>query len=224
MDKIVYLSLIFFSSLLPLLFSFNPKSKYFFDFKKLLPSVLIVGLLFILHDIYFTKLGVWGFNNNYLIGYNIINLPIEEWLFFICIPFASLFIHSTKETLHPTWVLSKEKSKIISIILIIILLSVSLSNVDRIYTFHSFGAAALITIIALIYRPDVLQSFLVSYLFIIIPFLIINGILTGSFIVDQVVWYNNLENLGFRIGTIPIEDFFYGFTLLLSPILLSEKI
>ena len=224
MDKIVYLSLNFFSRLFPLLFSFNPKSKYFFDFKKLLPSVLIVGLLFILHDIYFTKLGVWGFNNNYLIGYNIVNLPIEEWLFFICIPFASLFIHSTKETLHPTWVLSKEKSKIISIILIIILLSVSLSNVDRIYTFHSFGAAALITIIALIYRPDVLQSFLVSYLFIIIPFLIINGILTGSFIVDQVVWYNNLENLGFRIGTIPIEDFFYGFTLLLSPILLSEKI
>jgi lycopene cyclase domain len=224
MDKMFYLSLNFFSSLFPLLFSFNPKSKYFFDFKKLLPSVLIVGLLFILHDIYFTKLGVWGFNNNYLIGYNIVNLPIEEWLFFICIPFASLFIHSTKETLHPTWVLSKEKSKIISIILIIILLSVSLSNVDRIYTFHSFGAAALITIIALIYRPDVLQSFLVSYLFIIIPFLIINGILTGSFIVDQVVWYNNLENLSFRIGTIPIEDFFYGFTLLLSPILLSEKI
>ena len=224
MDKIVYLSLNFFSSLLPLLFSFNPKSKYFFDFKKLLPSVLIVGLLFILHDIYFTKLGVWGFNNNYLIGYNIVNLPIEEWLFFICIPFASLFIHSTKETLHPTWVLSKEKSKIISIILIIILLSVSLSNVDRIYTFHSFGAAALITIISLVYKPDILQSFLVSYLFIIIPFLIINGILTGSFIFDQVVWYNNLENLGFRIGTIPIEDFFYGFTLLLSPILLSEKI
>ena len=112
MDKIVYLSLNFFSSLFPLLFSFNPKSKYFFDFKKLLPSVLIVGLLFILHDIYFTKLGVWGFNNNYLIGYNIVNLPIEEWLFFICIPFASLFIHSTKETLHPTWVLSRQKSNI----------------------------------------------------------------------------------------------------------------
>ena len=205
MDNIVYLLLDFFSILFPLLLSFNSKSEYFFYFKKLLPSVLIVGALFILHDIYFTKIGVWAFNENYLIGYDIINLPIEEWLFFICIPFASLFIHSTKETLHPTWVLSKEKSKIISIILIIILLSVSLSNVDRIYTFHSFGAAALITIIALIYRPDVLQSFLVSYLFIIIPFLIINGILTGSFIVDQVVWYNNLENLGFRIGTIPVS-------------------
>ena len=159
-----------------------------------------------------------------MIGYDIINLPIEEWLFFICIPFASLFIHSTKETLHPTWVLSKEKTKIISIVLIIILLSVSILNMDRIYTLHSFGATGLILIIGLIYKPVILQSFLISYLFIIIPFLIINGILTGSLIIDQVVWYNNMENLGLRIGTIPIEDFFYGFTLLLSPIILSEKI
>ena len=81
-----------------------------------------------------------------------------------------------------------------------------------------------VLIIGLIYKPVILQSFLISYLFIIIPFLIINGILTGSLIIDQVVWYNNMENLGLRIGTIPIEDFFYGFTLLLSPIILSEKI
>ena len=224
MDNIVYLLLDFFSILFPLLLSFNSKSEYFFYFKKLLPSVLIVGALFILHDIYFTKIGVWAFNENYLIGYDIINLPIEEWLFFICIPFASLFIHSTKETLHPTWVLSKEKTKIISIVLIIILLSVSILNMDRIYTFHSFGAAGLTLIIGLFYKPTILQSFLISYLFIIFPFLIINGILTGSLIIDQVVWYNNMENLGLRIGTIPIEDFFYGFTLLLSPIILSEKI
>ncbi len=56
MDNIVYLLLDFFSILFPLLLSFNSKSEYFFYFKKLLPSVLIVGALFIIHDIYFTKI------------------------------------------------------------------------------------------------------------------------------------------------------------------------
>lgn len=43
----------------------------------------------------------------------------------------------------------------------------------------------------------------------------VNGILTGSFIADEVVWYNNNENMAFRLGTIPFEDVFYGMALLL---------
>ena len=71
---------------------------------------------------------------------------------------------------------------------------------------------------------SLLQDFLVSYTFILIPFFIINGILTGSFIVDQIVWYNNDHNMGIRIGTIPFEDIFYGMTLFLGTIYLAEKI
>lgn len=47
------------------------------------------------------------------------------------------------------------------------------------------------------------------------PFFIVNGILTGSGIVDQVVWYNNQENLGLRVFTIPIEDITYAFSLII---------
>ena len=71
---------------------------------------------------------------------------------------------------------------------------------------------------------SLLQDFLVSYTFILIPFFIINGILTGSFIVDQIVWYNNDHNMGIRIGTIPFEDIFYGMTLFLGTNYLAEKI
>ena len=55
-----------------------------------------------------------------------------------------------------------------------------------------------------------------------IPFFLVNGILTGSFIQDEIVWYNNTANLGLRIGTIPIEDFFYAMLLLLSNISIFE--
>jgi lycopene cyclase domain-containing protein len=47
---------------------------------------------------------------------------------------------------------------------------------------------------------------------------IVNGILTSK----PVVVYNNLENMNIRIGTIPVEDFFYNMTLLLMNIGLYE--
>ena len=56
----------------------------------------------------------------------------------------------------------------------------------------------------------------------LIPFFIVNGILTGSFIENEVVWYNNSENLGVRLFTIPIEDSIYAFTLILTNLFLME--
>ena len=47
-----------------------------------------------------------------------------------------------------------------------------------------------------------------------IPFVIVNGALTGMF--DQmVVWYNSDHIIGLRLITIPIEDSIYALQLIL---------
>jgi lycopene cyclase domain-containing protein len=61
------------------------------------------------------------------------------------------------------------------------------------------------------------------YLFLLIPFFIVNGILTGTGLEAPIVWYNNQENLGVRLLTIPIEDTFYGFELIVLNVFFYEK-
>jgi lycopene cyclase domain-containing protein len=66
--------------------------------------------------------------------------------------------------------------------------------------------------------------FYFAFVVLLIPFFLINGILTGSFIAEPVVMYNNEENLGIRLGTIPLEDVVYGLLMLLLPITIWEKL
>ncbi len=68
-----------------------------------------------------------------------------------------------------------------------------------------------------------LHRFYISYMVILIPFAIVNGILTGSFIDEPIVWYNNSENVHIRFFTIPVEDFGYAFSMLLFSVILIER-
>ena len=222
MDKYAYLLINIFTVLGPLALSpLAPANQKAF-LKKIFPSILIIAAIFIIHDIVFTDLGVWGFNYFYLTGMNIFNLPVEEVLFFICIPFGSLFIHATVTVQKPKWKIADSFLNIFSYSLVVILMILAFTFSDRIYTLHSFITSAVLIIICLLKHKELIAKFYVSYAFILIPFLVVNGLLTGSLIENEIVWYNSMEMIGTRIGTIPVEDFSYGFSLLLS-ILIIDK-
>ena len=114
---------------------------------------------------------------------------------------------------------------IISVTLASILLLVSVANIHKGYTSVTFILLASL-LLFLIWQKHTkyMGRFYFSFLVIMLPFLIVNGILTGTFIEDEVVWYNNDENLGIRLGTIPIEDVFYGMLMLLLNISIFEKL
>ncbi len=217
-----YLLINFFAILIPFAVSFDKRNYFFARWKYLFPSIAITGLIFILWDMLYTNMGIWGFNERYLTGIYIANLPVEEVLFFITIPFACVFTYDTLNYLIKKDLFGKY-SRTISFTLAAVLLTVGLFNLSRLYTSVTFIlTAAFILYHELVLRSRYMGRFYFSYMVLLIPFFIINGLLTGSFIEEQVVWYDDTQNLSVRLFTIPVEDVIYGLFLILMNVTFFE--
>ena len=211
----LYLLVDFFTILIPFIFSFHKKIKFnrfFLDFYK---ASFIVAVVFLIWDATFTKMGIWNFNPRYVIGFYVLGLPIEEILFFFCIPFSCVFTYFCLDRFYNLqW--NKNIENAFCIILSLGLIVVGVIFLDRWYTSVTFISTALVCLtLKYIFRVSWFGKAVTVYAVLLIPFLIVNGILTGTGIPEAVVRYNNAENLNFRILTIPFEDVFYGFEMFL---------
>ena len=220
----LYLILNLGSLIIPFLFSFHPKLKFYKLWKSLFISIAITMAIFIFWDVIFTKNGFWGFNQGYHLRLKIFSLPIEEWLFFICIPYACVFTHYSLLIYFPKMLVSRKATQNTTLALAILFVIIAVLNYSKWYTTINFGYAFIFIMIVRKYNLKLLQHYLLTFIIMLAPFFLINGILTGSFIDNEVVWYNNNENLGIRLGTIPIEDTVYAFTLILTNLFLVELI
>lgn len=177
--------------------------------KALLIALVIPAIPFLLWDALVTG-AHWHFNPLYVSGIKIINLPIEEILFFITVPFACLF----------TWemIIRRAKEKNINMQWLRLLLYLTLPT--GIY-FFSIGKQYTGLTLSFIFLANLVDQFLKTnllfdkrfyfYLLLIVIFtLIFNGYLTWR----PVVTYGVDYQLDVRIITIPVEDFCYGISLL----------
>lgn len=216
--KASYLLINFLTILFPLILSFDKRVRFYEKWKYIFPGLFITGLLFLIWDYLFTVYEVWSFNPAYIMGLNILDLPLEEILFFITVPFACIFIYECLNYYLKTDLL-KPVSKYISWFLIGLSCVLLLMFYDRVYTLITFGLLVFVLIFAqLIVKTKFLSRFYLAYLVSLIPFYIVNGILTSV----PVVIYNDAENMGVRIGSIPFEDHFYLMSMLLINVLLFE--
>jgi lycopene cyclase domain-containing protein len=208
---------------IPIIFSFHKKINFISKIKAVVVSLLITSIPFIIWDEYFTRIGVWGFNSRYVSGLYIYNLPIEEIMFFICIPYSCLFTYFVikkhlKIKLNVNWITTLYFITAFSLIIL------AFFNQDKLYTFYSFTLCGIFIFLCLLFLSKHILDFTTSFLILLIPFFIVNGLLTGLAIDEPIVWYNNNENLGIRMFTIPVEDTFYGFMLLQINVIFFEKL
>jgi lycopene cyclase domain-containing protein len=213
--KYTYLLINLFSVIIPFLFSFHPKIRFDKVWNAFIPSLILTAIIFLAGDVLYTYWGVWGFNPDYLTGIYVVNLPLEEVMFFFCIPYACMFSYHALDR-HINFSNVSGITRFVTIPLILILFVLSLLFFDRLYTFAATaGLAALLIIVRFVLNVSWLGKFYIVYLLLLIPFAIVNGMLTGTGLSEPVVWYDNTENMGIRIMSIPFEDIFYGMSLIL---------
>src|SRR5690606_19813920 len=108
----------------------------------------------------------------------------------------------------------------VSLLLLILFAVIAYTARQHLYSFFTFFLLTIYfgyTLFRNKFKPHYTKFYL-TWLISLLPFLIIDGILTGLPIVE----YNDIHTLGIRIFTIPVEDFFYLFLLLFINITIYE--
>ena len=210
-----YLLILGISILYPLAQSFEKRVYLYRKFRFFFPGILITGLIYLLWDVWFTRAGIWGFNPNFTREAYFLGLPMEEWLFFLVVPYACIFLYEVlryfvRRFYYPT------ASKWILYSLLLLLLGSIPFIYSRTYTLVTFSFTSLMLVLQLVQKTykTWLSGFFLAYLFSLLPFLLVNGFLTSL----PVVWYDNAQNLGLRVYTIPLDDFVYLLGLLLPAV------
>ena len=208
----------------PFALSFDKKVQFYKKWKAAFAAMFLPAIFYILWDGIFTHLQVWFFNEQYVVAKTFVyNLPLEEILFFIIVPYCCTFIYECIRSYFPKIKTTKASDNILFVIAILLLV-LSIFTHYLYYTFYTCiflsGFIFLFFAFRKYFEGFNSQAFLIAYLIILIPFLIVNGFLTSI----PVITYNNAENLAIRIYTIPIEDVFYGMLLVMMNIVGYEKL
>ncbi|SEH84264.1 lycopene cyclase domain-containing protein [Paenimyroides aquimaris] len=207
-----YSLVLFFSVIICFIASFDRRILFNRHFGAFIKSAILVAIPFIAWDVWFTAKGVWWFNTDYTLGIALAGLPIEEWLFFICIPFSCVFTYFCFDKFF-RWEWLSGLNNLIVFVSVIICSVMALVHFDKIYTLITATA----TITTLIYlhfvaKADWIGKASLVFTILMLGFFPVNGILTGTELETPIVNYNPGDFLGIRILTIPIEDAVYGYT------------
>jgi lycopene cyclase domain-containing protein len=195
--------------IVPLLMSFEKQLRFYRFYLPLFISILLVGSVFVIWDHQAAIRGDWNFNEKYILGIILFELPLEEIFFFITVPYSIIFLYESMNIYLPDKTISLPKWPLY--IAILLLLVSAFLFINQYYTFTVLLFTA-ISLFLLILDKNLLHSrnFLWFILFTYLPFLVVNYFLTSL----PIVQYSPGAIWGFRFITIPLEDFFYSFSLL----------
>ena len=204
----------------PVVSQFNRQIKHISHWRLKLITSGIVMIPYVIWDALVAG-SHWCFNKAYTLDFRLLGLPIEEWLFFITVPFGCLLVW---ETLPDVKLSARLRSlrHVRTVLYAVLPIGVWVFSTGKQYTglvLCCFGIVGLAD--TLLGTDLLLQPKTYVYLAIVSGLILVfNGYLTAR----PVVLYGETYQNGYRILTIPIEDFGYGFTLALFNAMLYEKL
>jgi len=86
-----YATVLILSVAMPFVLSFWPNLKFYRHIRALFKSIFLIVLIFGSWDILAAYRGHWHFNPEGVWSFRFFNLPLEEILFFVVIPFCCIF-------------------------------------------------------------------------------------------------------------------------------------
>lgn len=221
LKNFTYLIILIATIAVPLVLSFDKKVQYYKNLKYILPAILITAALFWIWDIKFTKAGVWSFDTAYTLGKQYFGLPIEEWLFFLVIPYSCTFIYEVLKYYFKDYEYANPFLAF-SLILIVAFGLITYFFRHQAYTFMAFLFSTIYlgyTVFRNKFKPHITKFFF-AYFVSLVPFLIVDSILTSI----PVVEYHPAAITGIRILNIPVEDFSYFFLMMLMVTTIYENL
>ena len=197
--------------LIPLILIYPMKLQQSRTIKFMLLAVFINVFVFSVPTEYLTQMKVIVFNPPYLTGFILWQLPIEELLFSLVMPFAGLAVYVFLNTRFPDLKFEKY-SLALSNILLGICIAILYFGYHNLYTLFTF----LILLIFLLYVEYVnkirfMYRFYRAWLVSLFPFYIAASIVNAL----PVIQYNEKETLIFNLMNVPFESPFYFMGMLL---------
>ncbi len=200
----------------PLFISIIGKVKYLKNYRSFIPAIVIVAIPYIIWDMLVTGLD-WHFNPSYVLSIRIVDLPIEEVMFFIVVPFAMLFVYEYIRYYLQEKTMSEKRAYYVFVPIFAISIALTILSYGIQYLFLAMLSIDILFIFEIATKFHMFRSrnFWIYMLMGLIAFLIVNYFLTSIPVVEY--YHSKILSTSYwngRITTIPVEDFIYNFSLL----------
>ncbi len=204
----------------PLALSFDRKVAFWRKWPQVFAAIAVVVAAFGAWDAWMAARGIWGFNPQHAGEWRFLHLPPGEWLFFACVPYACLFVLECVRAYFPDRRWPAPRAAFLAPAGLFLILAWAFR--ERAYTATVFLACGAVLALLEGLAPATLRSrnFWLALGLTYVPFLVANGFLTGI----PIVLYDDAENLAWRVGPIPVEDFFFSFAMLALAALVHDRV
>ncbi len=147
-----YLFINVFIIAIPLALTFDKRTAYFRQIPAVGFATGVVSACYLIWDVLVTARGEWSFNGKYLTGVHLLNIPLEEVLFFITVPYSCLFIYEV--VLFATTDRFYKMSTPVLITVIVLLAAASLALRDQGYTSKALASCSFFLTVAYLVGPS----------------------------------------------------------------------